>query len=171
MINKGIMSSDSNEWYTPNYIVAFIESEYGKINIDPCAASTTSIGEVNYTIDDDGLSKEWDKEVVFVNPPYGSEIKEWVKKSYKEQQKHNNIVILLIPARTDTTYWHWWIFPHYSEIYFLKGRIKFETTEGEGESAPFPSALVVFSPNRNKVIKALDINKQSHTQLTLFQEE
>ena len=142
MINKGIMSSDSNEWYTPNYIVAFIESEYGKINIDPCAASTTSIGEVN-----------------------------WVKKSYKEQQKYNNIVILLIPARTDTTYWHWWIFPHYSEIYFLKGRIKFETTEGEGESAPFPSALVVFSPNRNKVIKALDINKQSHTQLTLFQEE
>ena len=168
MVNKGLMSSDSNEWYTPLYVTNFLEVKYGKIILDPCAAKTTTIGEINYTIEDDGLSKEWDKKVVFVNPPYGREIQEWVKKSMLQQKKYNNIIILLIPARTDTTYWHDFIFPYYSEIYFIKGRIKFETVHGVGESAPFPSAIIVFSENKNKTIKSLKITSESYTQYTLF---
>lgn len=77
---------------------------------------------------------------VFVNPPYGTEISKWVEKSYREGIKDNTLVVMLIPARTDTKYFHDFIL-HRSEIRFIKGRLKF----GEGNnSAPFPSMLVIF---------------------------
>ena len=77
---------------------------------------------------------------VFVNPPYGTEISKWVEKSYREGIKDNTLVVMLIPARTDTKYFHDFIL-HRSEIRFVKGRLKF----GEGKnSAPFPSMLVIF---------------------------
>ncbi len=76
---------------------------------------------------------------VFCNPPY-SNIKEWVKKCYEEALKPNTIVVLLIPARTDTRYFHDYII-HRSEIRFIKGRLRF----GEAKTgAPFPSMIVIF---------------------------
>lgn len=77
---------------------------------------------------------------VFVNPPYGTEISKWVEKSYREGIKDNTLVVMLIPARTDTKYFHDFIL-HRSEIRFIKGRLKFR--EGKN-SAPFPSMLVIF---------------------------
>ena len=77
---------------------------------------------------------------VFCNPPYGREIYKWVQKCYKEGTKENTIVVMLIPARTDTKYFHDFII-HRSEIRFIKGRLKF----GESTTAaPFPSMLVIF---------------------------
>lgn len=77
---------------------------------------------------------------VFCNPPYGSQIKKWVEKAYREGTKDNTLVVLLIPARTDTKYFHDFILNR-SEIRFVKGRLKF----GEGKhSAPFPSMVVIF---------------------------
>ena len=160
MINEGIMSSNSNEWYTPKYIIDYIEKTYGKIILDPCSSKSTSIGVKNYTKEDNGLSKDWNERVVFVNPPYGREIKQWVKKSKEENEKHNNTIILLIPARTDTSYWHEYIFPRYNEIHFIKGRIKFLTDEGESQSAPFPSCLVVFNNSEEKIVEVLDFKKE-----------
>ena len=159
MLNTGIMSSNSNEWFTPQYIVDYLEKRYGKIILDPCASVHTNIGLINYTIDDDGLSKEWDEDVVFVNPPYGSVIKHWIAKAQEQSVKHKNTVILLIPARTDTSYWHNHIFPHYSELLFIKGRIKFETDKKIGESAPFPSCFVVFSKENLRRVDAIDLKE------------
>lgn len=77
---------------------------------------------------------------MFVNPPYGREIAKWVEKSYKESRKPNTKVVMLIPARTDTSYFHKWIY-HKAEIRFLRGRVKFGDAK---QGAPFPSMIVVF---------------------------
>lgn len=78
-------------------------------------------------------------DTVFVNPPY-SEISKWVAKCYYEGCKDNTTVVLLIPSRTDTKYFHNYIM-HRAEIRFIKGRLKFN--DGKG-NAPFPSMLVIF---------------------------
>lgn len=80
-------------------------------------------------------------ETVFCNPPYGKEINEWVKKCYEESKKPSTAVIMLIPARTDTKYFHDYIYKKVREIRFVKGRLKF----GDGTGpAPFPSMVVLF---------------------------
>lgn len=76
---------------------------------------------------------------MFCNPPY-SKIADWVKKCYTESLKPNTTVVMLIPARTDTKYFHGYIY-HRAEIRFIKGRLKFN--DGKG-SAPFPSMIVIF---------------------------
>jgi len=82
---------------------------------------------------------------VFCNPPYGSEIKNWVQKCSEEAKKDNTIVVMLIPARTDTKYFHEFIYnKHGVEIRFIKGRLKFEGKQKGSSSAPFPSMLVIF---------------------------
>lgn len=88
----------------------------------------------------DGLSSEWGK-VNFVNPPYGNEIGKWIKKGYEEWQK-GKTVVFLIPSRTDTRWWHEYVMKA-TEIRFIKGRLKFDDQKNP---APFPSAIVIFSP-------------------------
>nr|UVY67390.1 MAG: DNA N-6-adenine-methyltransferase [Bacteriophage sp.] len=77
---------------------------------------------------------------VFCNPPYGKEMYKWVEKCYQEGCKENTLVCLLIPARTDTKYFHDFII-HRTEIRFIKGRLKFGNSKN---AAPFPSMLVIF---------------------------
>ena len=77
---------------------------------------------------------------VFCNPPYGREIGAWVEKCYHEAQKENTVVVMLIPARTDTKYFHDYIY-HRSEIRFIRGRLKFGNSN---QGAPFPSMVVIF---------------------------
>ena len=148
MISKGLFSSDSNEWETPQTLFNQLDKEYN-FTLDPCSTSDNAKCKKFYTKEDDGLSKDWGGESVFVNPPYGREIKHWVEKSYKESLKPNTKVVMLIPARTDTKYWHEWIFGE-AEIVFLKGRIKFEQGGVAKNTAPFPSALVIYN---NRQIK------------------
>ena len=82
-------------------------------------------------------------ETVFMNPPYGRDIKLWVKKAYMESLNGAK-VLCLIPARTDTSYWHDYIFPNAKDINFLRGRLKFEVGGISKDPAPFPSALILF---------------------------
>ncbi len=88
-----------------------------------------------------GLRKTGGGYVVFCNPPYGRKIYDWVKKCYEESQKPNTTVVLLIPARTDTRYFHEFIYHKAKEIRFIKGRLKFG---GSKAGAPFPSMVVIF---------------------------
>lgn len=83
---------------------------------------------------------------VFCNPPYGRHIQEWVRKGYEESQKPGTLVVMLIPARTDTSYFHDYIFGGKAdEVRFLRGRIKFTDEEGNAkDAAPFPSAVIVW---------------------------
>lgn len=132
-------SSKSNEWTTPQYLFDEFNEEFN-FTLDPCATDENAKCSKYFTIEDDGLSKDWSNDVVFMNPPYGREIKHWIKKAYEESLK-GATVVCLIPARTDTTYWHDFIFDKADDIRFLKGRLKF----GNGKnSAPFPSAIVIY---------------------------
>ena len=78
---------------------------------------------------------------VFCNPPYGRKIKDWVKKCYLESRKPNTLVVLLIPARTDTSYFHDYIYKKAREIRFIRGRLHFNESK---QGAPFPSMVVIF---------------------------
>ena len=132
-------SSKSNEWATPQNLFDELNDEFN-FTLDPCATDENSKCSKHFTIEDDGLSKDWSNEVVFMNPPYGREIKKWIKKAY-EESLNGATVVCLIPARTDTTYWHDFIFDKADDIRFLRGRLKFGNSKN---SAPFPSAIVVY---------------------------
>lgn len=132
-------SSKSNEWTTPQHLFDELNQEFN-FTLDPCATEENAKCSKHFTIEDDGLSKDWSNDVVFMNPPNGREIKKWIKKAY-EESLNGATVVCLIPARTDTMYWHDFIFDKADDIRFLKGRLKF----GNGKnSAPFPSAIVVY---------------------------
>ncbi|PTK77163.1 adenine methyltransferase [Staphylococcus haemolyticus] len=132
-------SSKTNEWATPQNLFDELDDEFN-FTLDPCATDENTKCSNYFTIEDDGLSKDWSNEVVFMNPPYGREIKKWIKKAY-EESLNGATVVCLIPARTDTTYWHDYIFGKADDIRFLKGRLKFGDSKN---SAPFPSAIVVY---------------------------
>jgi site-specific DNA-methyltransferase (adenine-specific) len=129
---------------TPKYLIDEIEDEFGEI-FDPCPAWTHT--DAPYW---NGLECNWSRtQVNFCNPPY-SEMKDWVKKAHDEWQK-GSTVILLIPPRTCTKYFHDYI-NHNAEIRFIKGRVKFiHPVTGEGKSAPFPSILCIFHSWRDVV--------------------
>lgn len=151
-INTEVMfSSVSNEWETPQDLFDKLNEEF-HFTLDPCANEYNHKCDKYYTSKDDGLSKDWGGETVFVNPPYGRAIKDWVQKSYEESQKDNTKVVMLIPARTDTQWFHKYIY-HKAEIRFIKGRLKFvnrllpswrEDGNFKLQPAPFPSMIVVF---------------------------
>tara|TARA_R100001463_G_scaffold136612_1_gene202547 strand:+ start:2548 stop:3027 length:480 start_codon:yes stop_codon:yes gene_type:complete len=136
---KTMFSSATNEWPTPIEFYNKLDKMY-RFSLDPCCTKESAKCPHFFTEEDDGLAQSWQGHTVFMNPPYGSEIKHWVKKAYEESQKHMTLVVALIPARTDTQYWHNYCMKA-SEIMLVKGRLKFG--DGTG-SAPFPSAVVVF---------------------------
>ena len=76
---------------------------------------------------------------MFCNPPYGRELPKWVKKC-SEESKKGALVVMLIPARTDTSYFHQLIY-HKAEIRFIRGRLHFNESK---QGAPFPSMIVIF---------------------------
>jgi len=142
MINTGMMTSNTPEWETPQDFFDELNEEF-HFTLDPCATPETAKCKKFYTKEDDGLSKDWGGERVFCNPPYGTEIKHWVKRCHEEGQKSNTLVVMLIPARTDTIYFHEYIYP-LAEIRFIKGRLKFGGKQKGSGSAPFPSMVVVY---------------------------
>ena len=140
-MNTAVMfSSTTNEWETPQEFFDKLNEEFN-FTLDPCATPKNAKCKKFYTIKEDGLKQNWQGETVFCNPPYGRAIKDWVRKCYEESKKPNTIVVMLIPARTDTTYFHDYIYKKARDIRFVKGRLKFGNSTN---SAPFPSMVVVF---------------------------
>lgn len=136
-------SSKTNEWATPQCFFDRLDAEFN-FTLDPCSDGLNAKCGKFYTQEDDGLTQSWTGERVFMNPPYGRVIGDWVRKAYEESQK-GAIIVALIPARTDTRYWHDYVMKA-DEIRLVKGRIKF----GDGSnSAPFPSAVVVWQDGLN----------------------
>ena len=132
-------SSKTNEWSTPQDFFNELDKEFN-FTLDPCSTRENAKCTKYFTVEDDGLKQDWSKDVVFMNPPYGREIKYWVQKAYEESLK-GATVVCLIPARTDTTYWHDYIFGKADDIRFIKGRLKFG---GSKNPAPFPSAIIIY---------------------------
>jgi len=140
-MNTAVMfSSTTNEWETPQDFFDKLNEEF-HFTLDPCATPQNAKCKKFYTIKEDGLKQNWQGETVFCNPPYGRAIKDWVRKCYEESRKPNTTVVMLIPARTDTTYFHEYIYKKAKEIRFVRGRLKFGNSKN---GAPFPSMVVVF---------------------------
>lgn len=139
MINAGLISSTTDLWATPQYFFDMLNEEFN-FTLDPCALPENAKCDKFYTPEDDGLKQDWGGERVFCNPPYGRQIASWVKKCYEESLKPDTIVVMLIPARTDTTYFHDYIY-HKAELRFVRGRLKFGNSK---QGAPFPSMVVIF---------------------------
>jgi len=148
-----MFSSNSNEWATPQDFFDKLDEKHN-FTLDPCANKTNAKCKKYYTQKDDGLTKDWEGETVFVNPPYGRELKHWVKKAYLESRKNNTTVVLLCPSRTDTQYFHDYMMKA-SELHFIKGRIKFENNNKANNSAPFPSVIAVFKGESTPTIKSM----------------
>lgn len=138
MNNKLMFSSNSDEWSTPEDFYKKLNKEFN-FTLDPCATDENHKTTKYFTKEQDGLSQNWQGNIIFCNTPY-SNIAEWVKKCYCESLKENTTVVLLIPARTDTKYFHNYILNR-SEIRFVKGRLKFGNCKN---AAPFPSMVIIF---------------------------
>ena len=142
-MNKELMfSSKTDMWSTPQKFYDKLNDEFN-FTLDPCATEDNAKCDNFFTVDDDGLKQDWSGNIVFCNPPYGRAIKDWVKKSYEESLKNNTTVVMLIPSRTDTIYFHDFIYGK-AEIRFIKGRLKFGDAKN---SAPFPSIVVIYRNN------------------------
>ena len=148
---KVLMSSRSSEWETPDELYSGMNSFFN-FTLDAAATHENAKCEEHFTIEENGLEQSWEGHTVFCNPPYGRNISEWIKKGYKESQKDNNLKVFLLPVRSDTAAWFDFI-SRCSNIYFIKGRLKFnnrtlpsykEDGSHKLSSATFPSTVVVF---------------------------
>ena len=141
-INSGMMSRNTDMWATPKNFFDKLNKEFN-FNTDVCAISENAKCENFFSPEIDGLKQEW-KGVCWMNPPYGREIGKWIKKAY-ESSLEGATVVCLVPARTDTKWWHDYCMN--GEIRLVKGRLKFGDVKN---SAPFPSAVVIFGSNVKK---------------------
>lgn len=135
MMNSGLYTSNREDWETPRTLIADL-SEVFDWDLDVCASRGNVCKNFYY---ENGLSLSW-AGLCWMNPPYGKQIGKWMDKASE------NNVICLVPARTDTRWWHRNIHKA-SLVVFIKGRLKFGNQKG---SAPFPSAFVVFGDITDK---------------------
>ena len=146
---KGIGSHQSakmlkDEWLTPPEIIQAL----GKFTLDPCSPILRpwSTAENHYTINDDGLSKEWFGRV-WCNPPYGLEASKWLKKLSEHQNG-----IALIFARTETRMFFEYVWSKAVGILFIEGRLYFHHVDGSRAkaNAGAPSCLIAYD-NENAI--------------------
>ena len=140
MNTKVMFSSKTDLWETQQDFFDRLDDEFG-FDLDACALPQNAKCERYYTPEMDGLSQPWDG-VVWCTPPYGRNIGKWVQKAHDENKRNNNYIVMLLPARTDTRWFHDYIL-NKAEVRFIRGRLKFG---GSKNGAPFPSMVVIFKP-------------------------
>lgn len=151
-MNAALLSSKNMDWCTPQDFFDKLDTEF-RFVLDVAATENSAKCANFFTPETDGLNQSWSCcGAVFCNPPYGRELKKWVRKAYTEAQSGQTIV-LLIPARTDTAFFHDYIYGK-AEIRFVRGRLTFTDVDGNPKRdkrgrampAPFPSMVVVYNP-------------------------
>lgn len=128
MKHAAMFTSQSVEWATPKAVYQILDAEFG-FNFDPCPLGGDADGTAP-------LFVPWYGKRVFVNPPYASGISPFLRRAVEA-----DVAVFLIPARTDTRWFHDICLPMAKEIRFIKGRLKFGDAKN---NAPFPSMIVVF---------------------------
>ena len=153
-----LFSSKSDEWSTPQHIFDVLNQKFN-FTLDPASDGVNNKCAKHYTIQTNGLNQTWHRETVFVNPPY-SKTYDWVSKSYHEVLKGDTTVVMLLPSRTDTKWFHEFCLDPIlvKSVTFIKGRLKFG---GHKNSAPFPSMIVEFCPPK-KTQSAPEITTMSN---------
>jgi len=150
LVDKVLFSSDLTTWETPHNLFEELNREFW-FDVDVCASNENA--KCNNYFDElaDGLKQDWSLyKNCYCNPPYGKSISDWIQKASEESKKGCTVACLL-PARTDTKYFHRFIWDKHNhrpkpsvEVRFLQGRLKFV---GAKSSAPFPSMVVIFRPD------------------------
>ena len=140
-MNSVHFNSQSDMWETPQWLFDKLNAEYN-FTLDACAVPDNAKCPVYFTPDQDGLSQDWTGRV-WCNPPYGREIGKWVRKAFECSA---DVVVMLLPARTDTRWFHDYV-NRGGHVEFLKGRLHFG---GSKNAAPFPSMIVVFDKRGDK---------------------
>lgn len=147
-----MFSSKTPEWETPQDLFDELDKEF-HFELDVCANKENKKCKNWFSVEQDGLKQDWinanmykGTSAIWCNPPYGREIEKWIKKASNENEKWRYEVdyriVMLLPARTDTRWFHDYIYKKENvEIRLLKGRLKFG---GSKNSAPFPSMVVIF---------------------------
>jgi phage N-6-adenine-methyltransferase len=136
-VDRVLFSSKSDNWATPQWLFDDLNREF-RFTVDVCATEENAKCERYFPPEMNGLLQEWTG-VCWCNPPYGRQIKKWIEKA----SKSNATVVCLVPARTDTKWFHDYCY-HKAEIRFIRGRLRFGNST---ENAPFPSMVLIF---RNK---------------------
>ena len=144
-MNKSLLSSKNMCWCTPQDFFDKLNKEFNFV-LDAAATEKSAKCSLYYTPETDSLTQSWDcGGSVFCNPPYGREISKWVEKAYSESLTVKHPIVLLIAARTDTAYFHDYIYGK-AEIRFIRGRLHFTDECGNtAYPAPFPSTVVVYN--------------------------
>ena len=142
-MNSSLLSSKKQDWCTPKEFFDVLDAEF-HFTLDAAATKKNAKCSAYFTPEDDALKKSWGTSgAVFCNPPYGREVRKWVRKAY-EESRNGQVVVMLLPARTDTSYFHDYIYGH-AEIRFIRGRLRFTDENGnEKDAAPFPSMVVIY---------------------------
>lgn len=139
--DNALVTSKNPCWGTPQALFDRLDAEFG-FTLDVCATADNAKCSAYIPPERDGLAVPWGG-VCWMNPPYGKDIGKWVHKAY-ESAEAGAVVVCLLPARTDTKWWHDFCM-RATEIRFVQRRIRFE---GARWTAPFPSAIVVFKPSQ-----------------------
>lgn len=138
-------TAKTDQWATPPHIIEQVVQEFGVIGLDPSADESNAVAERFFNVEQDGLKQPWKAPLVYCNPPYGRVILDWVKKALHEYQVGNaERIVMLLPSRTCTRWFHLLYGRSDVELRFIKGRLKY----GDGTSpAPFPSLLAIIGKN------------------------
>lgn len=161
-LNTAVMfGKATDEWATPREFFMALDAEFG-FGVDAAARDGNALKDVYLGPDHpnpaarDALVPDWREvaevcgvaPVYWCNPPY-SRCAEFVAKA-AEGQRRGVTTVMLIPSRTDTRYWHAYVWDQDRRVYrpgvevrFVKGRLKFGDSTN---SAPFPSVVIVFRP-------------------------
>lgn len=136
-MNEVLFSSANGCWETPQDFFDNLDAEF-HFTIDVAALPENAKCSNYYTPEDNGLLQPWTG-TVWCNPPYGRRVGDWVRKASDESTRNGNTVVMLLPARVDTKWFHDYIYGK-AEVRFVRGRLKFG---GSVNAAPFPSMVVV----------------------------
>ncbi len=159
-----MFSSKSDEYETPVWLFDVLDDIF-HFTLDPAASHLSYMCEKYYTIKDDGLAQSWDNETWFINPPY-SKAKLWIESVTQRFLGGDSEGVMLLPARTETKYWHENIWPVAHYILFLRGRLKFANRVGRAgdtlSSAPYPSVVVIFTYRDLSIGEIAELLKYGH---------
>jgi phage N-6-adenine-methyltransferase len=142
-----LFSSKTDDHSTPQDFFNKLNEQY-QFDLDVCATESNAKCEKFFTREQDALKQDW-KGACWMNPPYGRDIINWMRKAYEEHKKNKNLIVCLVPVRTDTNWWHSYV-EGKAKVKFIKGRLKFGNAQN---SAPFPSALVIYQPRKKRSSK------------------
>jgi site-specific DNA-methyltransferase (adenine-specific) len=139
--NNGRYNGNGRHWATPPEVFDPLHAEFA-FTLDPCATPETAKCARFYTEADDGLSRDWRGERVFLNPPSGREIYARTRKA----RDSGALVVALLPASIDLAWWHDDVIGHAAEVRCIRGRVRFLTGGPYRASGFFASVIVVWRP-------------------------